>query len=83
MWPVCALVGGWIVATAGDTPEAGIMSLRPGGIWTEILPGAYVFVFVVAVLGTVVWLWRMRDAGLARPSAHDLEHLESVDAGHH
>jgi alpha-1,2-mannosyltransferase len=83
MWPVCALVGGWIVATAGDTPEAGIMSLRPGGIWTEILPGAYVFVFVVAVLGTVVWLWRMRDAGLARPSAHDLEHLESVDAGHY
>jgi alpha-1,2-mannosyltransferase len=84
MWLVCALVGGWIVATAGDTPQAGIMSLRPGGIWAEILPGTYVFVFLAILLGTLVWLWSLRDdVRLARPSAHDLEHLESVDAAHY
>ena len=84
MWLVCAILGGWIVFTAGDTPQAGILSLRLGGIWTEILPGAYVFVFAVTLLGSVVWLWRQRDDGrLARDPAHDLEHLEGVDAGHY
>jgi alpha-1,2-mannosyltransferase len=84
MWLLCALLGGWIVFTAGDTPQAGILSLRPGGAWTEILPGAYVLVFVVTMLGSVIWLWRFRDdADLSRSPAHDLEHLEGVDAGHH
>jgi alpha-1,2-mannosyltransferase len=84
MWLLCAVLGGWIVFTAGDTPQAGILSLRPSGIWREILPGAYVFVFVTVLLGTVVWLWRLRDdARLTRAPAHDLEHLEGVDAGHH
>ena len=84
MWLVCALIGGWIVATAGDTPQAGILSLRPGGIWTEILPGAYVFVFLAVLVCTVVWLWRLRDdVRLTGLPAHDLEHLEGVDAGHH
>jgi alpha-1,2-mannosyltransferase len=84
MWLVCTLVGGWIVATTGDTPRAGILSLRPGGIWTDILPGAYVFVFLVVLVGTVIWLWRLRDdIRLTRPPAHDLEHLESVDSDHH
>ena len=84
MWLLCALIGGWIVATAGDTPQAGILSLRPGGIWTDILPGAYVFVLLVMLVGTVVWLWRLRDdMRLACPPIHDLEHLEVVDSGHH
>jgi alpha-1,2-mannosyltransferase len=84
MWLVCALLGGWIVATAGDTPQAGILSLKPGGLWGEILPGAYVFVFAVVLFGAAVWLWRMRDeVRLAGAPVHDLEHLEAVDAGHH
>jgi len=84
MWLVCALVGGWIVATAGDTPQGGILSLRPGGIWTEILPSTYVFVFLAVLLCTVVWLWRLRGGvRLTGLPAHDLEHLEGVDAGHH
>jgi alpha-1,2-mannosyltransferase len=84
MWLLCALLGGWIVFTAGDTPQAGILSLKPGGIWTEILPGAYVLVFVATLLGSVVWLWQLRDdADLSRSPAQDLEHLEGVDAGHH
>jgi hypothetical protein len=43
-------------------------------------------VFLVVLLGTVVWLrrcsWR-DDARLTRSPTHDLEHLEGVDAGHH
>jgi alpha-1,2-mannosyltransferase len=82
MWSVCAVVGGWFVAVAGDTPQAGILSLRPGGTWDEILPGAYVFVFVLVLLATAVWLWRLHaERHLTRLPTHDLEHLEGVDAG--
>jgi alpha-1,2-mannosyltransferase len=84
MWLLCAMLGGWVVFTAGDTPQAGIMSLRPGGVWTEILPGTYVLVLAVTMLGSVLWLWRVRDdADLGRSAAHDLEHLKGVDAGRH
>ena len=84
MWLLCALIGGWIVTTTGDTPQAGILSLRPGGMWTEILPGAYILVFVAVLIGTVVWLLHMRDdVRSARPPAEDLEHVEGVHAGHH
>jgi alpha-1,2-mannosyltransferase len=82
MWSVCAVVGGWFVAVAGDTPQAGILSLRPGGAWDEILPGAYVFVFILVLPATAVWLWRLRaERHLTRLPTHDLEHLEGVDAG--
>ena len=81
MWLLCAVVGGWFVSVAGDTPQAGILSLRPGGIWREILPGAYVFVFLAVLLCTAVWLWRLRDAGgLTRSAAHDLHDIERAHA---
>ncbi len=84
MWLLCALLGGWVVSTAGDTPQAGILSLHPGGVWTEILPDTYVLVFLAVLLGSAVWLLRSRlRAGLPGAPAHDLEHLESVDAGQH
>ena len=73
---------GRYVATVGGTPEAGIMSLRPGGIWAQILPGAYVFVWLAVLVGTAVWLLRRcDDVGLTRPPTQDLEHLEGVDTG--
>jgi alpha-1,2-mannosyltransferase len=84
MWLLCAVLGGWIVFTAGDTPQAGIMSLHPGGVWTQILPGTYVLLLIVTMLGSAVWLWHARDdTDLGRSPVHDLEHLEGVDAGHH
>jgi alpha-1,2-mannosyltransferase len=76
MWLVCAIIGGWFVSIAGDTPQAGVMSLRPGGMWTETPPAAYVFVFVAVLLGAAVWLWRLTGS-----SAHDLEDVKSVDTG--
>lgn len=82
MWLLCAVLGGWIVSVAGDTPQAGILSLHPGGAWTEILADAYVFVFAAVLLGTVVWLWRLPGDRLRSPATEDFEHLESVDAGH-
>jgi alpha-1,2-mannosyltransferase len=81
MWAVCALVGGWFVSVAGDSPQAGIMSLRPGGGWNEIMPGAYALVFVVVLVGTAVWLWRMPDDRRSpSPAAHDLHDIERADA---
>ena len=53
---LCVVLGGWFVSEAGDTPQAGILSLRPGGKWDEIIPGAYVLVFAVVVLATAGWL---------------------------
>jgi alpha-1,2-mannosyltransferase len=81
MWSVCAVVGGWFVSVAGDTPQAGILSLHPGGVSQEILAGAYVYVFAAVLLVTGVWLWRLPDTS-AGPSTYDLETLKSVDAGH-
>jgi alpha-1,2-mannosyltransferase len=84
MWLLCALLGGWIVFTAGDSPQAGLLSLRLGGLWPEILPDAYVLVFTATLLGSAMWLRRFGgDAELGRSPAQDLEHLEGVEAGQH
>lgn len=81
MWLLCALVGGWFVSTSGDTPQAGILSLKPGGLWREILPGAYVFVFLAVLLCTAVWLWRLPDTGgLTRSAADDLHDVKRAHA---
>lgn len=60
MWLLCALCGAWFVAFPGGTPEAGVLSLRPGGLWDDIIPATYVFVFVLVCLVTAAWLWRTR-----------------------
>jgi alpha-1,2-mannosyltransferase len=57
LWSLFALLGGWFTSL-GEHREAGVLSLRPGGVWNEILPGTYVFVFVSVLIGTAVWLWR-------------------------
>jgi alpha-1,2-mannosyltransferase len=49
---------GWFVSVAGDTPEAGLLSFRPGGWWGAWLPATYVFAFVAALVATPWWLRR-------------------------
>jgi alpha-1,2-mannosyltransferase len=58
MWVLCALLGGWFVSVAGDSPQTGLLSLRPRGVWGEIVQGSYVFVFLMTLAIAVVWLAR-------------------------
>ncbi|MBV9352003.1 MAG: DUF2029 domain-containing protein, partial [Mycobacterium sp.] len=37
-WALAALLGGWFTSF-GEHRESGVLSLRPGGIWKDIIPG--------------------------------------------
>jgi alpha-1,2-mannosyltransferase len=50
---------GWFVSVAGDTPETGLLSIRPGGTWDVWLPAAYLLAFVTVLAATAWWLRRM------------------------
>ena len=60
MWLFWALFASWFTSFASSSPSAGVLSLRPGGIAGEIIPGAYVFAFLAVLLSTAAWLWRSR-----------------------
>lgn len=66
LWVLCALLGGWFTSL-GEHRESGVLSLRPGGIWNEIIPGTYVLVLVAVMIGTAAWLWRSASALTATP----------------
>ncbi|MDT5064023.1 MAG: hypothetical protein QOK02_178 [Mycobacterium sp.] len=53
-----ATFAGWFVRAAGDTPEMGLLSIRPGGTWDVWMPAAYLLVFVTVLATTVWWLRR-------------------------
>lgn len=57
-WLLFALLAGWFIYVRGDRRQAGVLSLRPGGVWNEIIPGSYVLVLVAVLIGTAVWLCR-------------------------
>lgn len=81
MWLLCALCGGWFVAFPGDTPQAGMLSLRPGGVWNDIIPATYVFVFVTVCVVTAAWLrWARRPGGpIAQRTTQP--HAQTIGAG--
>lgn len=56
LWLFWGVFAGWPVSTAGDTPETGLLSLRPGGSWDVAIPAAYLAGFVVVLAGTAWWL---------------------------
>lgn len=74
MWSLCVLLGGWFTSF-GAQRESGVLSLRPGGVWNDVIAGAYVYVFLAAVLGTAVWLWRARHAVGQPPVSEQVEAL--------
>ena len=56
LWAFWTTFAGWVVATAGDTPEAGLLAFRPGGIWDVMIPAAYLVAFAGVLLATAWWL---------------------------
>ena len=58
MWLMCALLASWFTSFSSESPDSGVISLRPGGMWDDVVPGFYVVVFVVVLIGTAAWLWR-------------------------
>jgi alpha-1,2-mannosyltransferase len=74
MWSLWVLLGGWFTSF-GSQRESGVLSLRPGGGWNDVLAGTYVYVFLAAVLGTAGWLWRARPAAPQPPIGERSEPL--------
>jgi alpha-1,2-mannosyltransferase len=58
MWIFWALFASWFTSFASSSPGAGLLSLRPGGVLDEIIPGAYVFAMLAMLVWTAAWLWR-------------------------
>ncbi|WP_293054971.1 hypothetical protein [Mycobacterium sp.] len=58
LWPLWATLAGWFRSLRGASPEAGLLSVRLGGVGADLISGSYVFVFVAVLIGTAVWLWR-------------------------
>ena len=56
LWLFWAVFAGWVVRTTGDTPETGLLSLRPGGWWDVVIPAAYLAGFAVVLVATAWWL---------------------------
>ncbi|MDX1891794.1 glycosyltransferase 87 family protein [Mycolicibacterium sp. 050158] len=63
LWTGAVLFAGWVVATTGDTPETGLLSLREGGTWNVAIPAAYLVAFAGVLAGTAWWLTRTYDTG--------------------
>lgn len=55
-WLFWVVFAGWVVRTSGDSPETGLLSLRPGGWWDVVIPAAYLAGFAVVLVGTAWWL---------------------------
>jgi alpha-1,2-mannosyltransferase len=67
LWLVWALLAGWFTTVRAGAPETGVLSLQPGGVWNDIVPGAYLFVFLAVLASTAVWLWRSAAVPQATP----------------
>lgn len=69
LWLSWALLAAWFTTLKGKTPESGILSWRPGGVLNEIIPSAYLFVFLAALVTTALWLPRISQAKEPDPPA--------------
>jgi alpha-1,2-mannosyltransferase len=58
MWGFCLLFAAWFTSLTGRTPNSSLLSLRPGGIWNALIPSTYVFVLLITLVATAIWLRR-------------------------
>ena len=63
MWLSGVLLAGWPTQWHGRSIRIGIAGMRPGGIWNQILPSFYVFIFLIALGATAAW-WLAGRAGV-------------------
>lgn len=69
MWLSSAVLAGWPTQLHGRSIRIGVVGMRPGGIWNQLLPSFYVLIFLILLAGTVTWWWLAgRDQNLADPS---------------
>ncbi|MCV7228306.1 glycosyltransferase 87 family protein [Mycolicibacterium komossense] len=86
LWLLAACLGGWFVASTSSPPQAGLMSLRHPGLWDQLLPATYLFVFVgvVAVSACAFWRSTHRDpatpAGIEVPESELLLDSDSINS---
>jgi len=58
VWTMGLLFADWPVSMKGQPPPAGLLKVRLGEVWNTLIPSAYVFVLIVVLVGTVMWLKR-------------------------
>jgi alpha-1,2-mannosyltransferase len=49
LWLIAACFGGWFVASTSSPPQAGLLSLRHPGLWDQLLPATYLFLFLLVL----------------------------------
>ncbi len=79
LWALSALLGGWFTSF-GEHHESGVLSLRPGGIRNDIVPGTYVVVLLAVLACTAVWLWRSPPAAADSVIASSGQFCSAVSA---
>jgi alpha-1,2-mannosyltransferase len=57
MWLFWAVFAGWFVSLGTD-PEAGLLSVRLGGAWDDVIPASYLLAYLTVLLATAVSLAR-------------------------
>jgi alpha-1,2-mannosyltransferase len=58
LWLLSAILGGWFIASHSDPPQSGLLSLRHPGLWDQLLPAAYLAVFLVVLVASAWASWR-------------------------
>jgi alpha-1,2-mannosyltransferase len=76
MWLFFALFASWFTSFVGTSPNAGVLALRPGGVWGAIIAGTYVLALIAVLVCTWSWLWRADP--VAEPADRPLTRVSRV-----
>lgn len=67
MWVLCLVFADWLTTLEGEPPASGILKVRLGGLWNDLIPSVYVLVLIGVLIVTVRWL--RRAPAVSRPSS--------------